>query len=286
MKKSTKKTIIVIAVAVIFLLFCTGKTYLNYVKGLNKVSTVNSASGIITANTKVDGYLKFVSECTLTLPVGASIMSIPIGLGENFKEGDILVMLDDYTGIKAPCAGQMISMGVTLGELITEENNWLLYGDLEAGLLLKWELTPEQYIEYTNISVETPTFGVNAECDGVRGIYDPTQKCYLFEMVITEVRNCIGVCEGQPAEVTMHYQSELYEHILPKSCIYYSSSGECVYVVKERNTMWGREQYLERKNVQITNSGDEFVAVTMSVGNVVSGALRTPTNYEAVLVME
>ena len=155
-----------------------------------------------------------------------------------------------------------------------------VYGD---GLYCVWEVPKSDNRAFSSfcgiISQKEETFTVDAVS------YDATKAVYRYKSKPFPVTGKSNV--ELPIEVNMTYVSDEYRAVLPKSCIRTDGDGSTfVYVVREREKVYGKELYLYKKGVTVLDQNDKYAAVMAKLEDVVEHAFRAPVHLEAVRVIE
>ena len=298
----------------------------NYAKSLNRVTLTETHPGTLRTQTGATGFLHFVSCVTVELPEGCWLETILVSPGDAVSAGQALVQLRpedlqrcrlelllareqeknlrglsslekelaelnlqaldaqltqveaalDAGGlVKSPAAGQVTSLPADGGAVEI--------GTYDQGLYCTWEVPKNENKPFTAVSVEISQKEESLTVEAVG--YDAARAVYQYRSAPFAPEGSVNT--ALPVEVTLRYESREYAAVLPRRCIRTDSDGSAfVYVVEEREKVYGTELYLRKKGVTVLEEDADSAAVIAKLENVVEAALRTPADLEAVRVME
>lgn len=297
----------------------------NYAKSLNRVTLTETHPGTLRTQTEATGFLHFVSHVTVELPEGCGVEKVLVAPGDPVTVGQALVQLrsedlqrcrlelllarereKDLRGlsflekelaeldlqtldaqltqveaaleagglVKSPAAGQVTALPAEGGTV--EIGLW------DDGLYCTWEVPKSENKSFTAASGE---ISQKEEVFTVETVgYDAAQAVYQYRSAPFEPEGSVNT--ALPVEVTLRYESREYTAVLPRRCIRTDSDGSTfVYVVEEREKVYGTELYLRKKGVTVLEEDADSAAVIAKLENVVEAALRTPVDLEAVRVI-
>ena len=303
---------------------CTAVSVNNYVSGLNRVVISSSVSKRFHITQDGTGSIHFSQTETLTVPEGCSVEQWLVSAGDNFTKGDALakvsltqlketlyttliqldalsavqagtenecllrdakketlqsradalqVLMDAYGILYAPADGQVIGI-----------SSELTYGVRAGGFCVQWLLSAEQYREYTQYTfvVRDQTFSSKK----VAVSFDAATNRYLLRAEVSLDGSFVPL-HGEPVQISMGCITAQYDSVIPKRAIYTDKDGYTfVYLVRERDTVLGKENYLDKVGVTIVDSYQYDVAVLARLENFVVNCSREPADLEAVLVLQ
>ncbi len=323
-KEGHRKIWICVAVVLLLAAVCTAVSVNNYIAGLNRVTVSSSVDKEFVITQDGTGSIYFSQTETLKIPEGCSVEQWLVSAGSDFAQGDALakvhlgqlkeklyatlVQLDslseaqpktdnegllleakretlqtqadtlqallDADGVLyAPAAGQVIDI-----------SSGLTYGVQSEGYCVQWLLPGEQYRAYTEY-----TFAVRDQAFSVKEAdvsFDAATGRYLFRAEVSAEEDFIPL-HGEPVQVSMLCTTERYKSVIPKRAIHTDKDGfHYVYLVCERDTVLGKECYLDKVGVTIVDSYRYDVAVLAKLENFVLNCSREPVDLEAVLVLQ
>lgn len=323
-KKGRWRILACVVTVLLIAAICTAVSVNNYVSGLNRVMISSSVSKRFNITQDGIGSIYFSQTETLTVPEGCSVEQWLVSAGDNFTKGDALakvslaqlketlyttlIQLDalsaaqagtenehllqeakketlqsqvaalqslmDANGILyAPADGQVI--GISSG---------LTYGVRAEGCQVEWLLPAEQYREYTQYTfvVRDQTFSSKE----VSISFDAATNRYLLRAEVPLDGSFVPL-HGEPAQISMGCITAQYDSVVPKRAIYTDKDGfTFVYLVQERDTVLGKENYLHKVGVTIVDSYQYDVAVLARLENFVVNCSREPADLEAVLLLQ
>lgn len=298
----------------------------NYAKSLNRVTLTETHSGTLRTQTEAAGFLHFVSCVTVELPKGCGMEKALVAPGDPVTADQALVQLrsEDLLRcrlelllarerekalrglsslekelaelelqaldaqltqveaaleagglVKSPAAGQVISLSANGGAVEI--------GLRDGGFYCTWEVPKNENKAFTAVSVDISQKERSLTVEAVG--YDAARAVYQYRSEPFEPEGSVNAV--LPVEVTLRYESREYTAVLPRRCIRTDSDGSAfVYVVEEREKVYGTELYLRKKGVTVLEEDADSAAVIAKLENVVKAALRTPVDLEAVRVME
>ena len=298
----------------------------NYAKALNRVTLTETHPGTLRTQTETVGFLHFVSCVTVELPEGCGVEKALVAPGDPVTAGQALVQLRsgdlqrcrlelllarerekgrrglsflekelaelelqaldaqltqveaalDAGGlVKSPAAGQVTALSADGGAVEI--------GIYDQGLYCTWEVPKHENKAFTAVSGE---ISQKEEALTVEAVgYDAARAVYQYRSAPFEPEGAVNT--ALPVEVTLRYESREYTAVLPRRCIRTDSDGSAfVYVVEEREKVYGTELYLRKKGVTVLEEDADFAAVIAKLENVVEYAYSAPTDLAAVKVIE
>lgn len=303
---------------------CTAVSVNNYVSGLNRVVISSSVSKRFHITQDGIGSIYFSQTETLTVPEGCSVEQWLVSAGDNFTKGDALakvslaqlketlyttlIQLDALSAAQAGTENEHLlqeakketlqSHADALQSLVDADgilyapadgqvigiSSGLTYGVRAEGCQVEWLLPAEQYREYTQYTfvVRDQTFSSKE----VSISFDATTNRYLLRAEVPLDGSFVPL-HGEPAQISMGCITAQYDSVVPKRAIYTDKDGfTFVYLVQERDTVLGKENYLHKVGVTIVDSYQYDVAVLARLENFVVNCSREPADLEAVLLLQ
>ncbi|MCI9458251.1 MAG: hypothetical protein HFE44_14995 [Oscillospiraceae bacterium] len=161
------------------------------------------------------------------------------------------------------------------------------YADITTNAVLIWEIpfSNTEYSQYTaNLSLR----------NGENDIY-PLEHIFntsIYEKQVVRYTADISsipglqVHDGQLIEVELLYTSKEYTDILPVSAVHIIENKSYIYFLKQRETTYGIEPYVEKKIITVLDRGDGYVALSgISGESIVVHSDRELIDLEAVRVI-
>lgn len=303
---------------------CTAVSVNNYVSGLNRVMISSSVSKRFNITQDGIGSIYFSQTETLTVPEGCSVEQWLVSAGDNFTKGDALakvslaqlkktlyttlIQLDALSAAQAGTENEHLlqkakketlqSQAVALQSLMDANgilyapvdgqvigiSSGLTYGVRAGGFLVQWLLPAEQYREYTQYTFVARNQEFSSK--NVSVSFDAATNRYLLRAEVSLGGSFIPL-HGEPVQISMGCVTAQYDSVVPKRAVYTDKDGYTfVYVVRERDTVLGKEKYLDKVGVTIVDSYQYDVAVLARLENFVVTCSREPADLEAVLVLQ
>lgn len=303
---------------------CTAVSVNNYVLGLNRVVVSSSVSKRFHITQDGIGSIYFSQTETLTVPEGCSVEQWLVSAGDNFTKGDALakvslvqlketlytalIQLDALFATQAETENERLLQEAkretlqhqadTLQSLIDANGilyapvdgqvieilSALTYGVRAGGFLVQWLLPAEQYREYAQYTFVTRNEEFSSKKVSVS--FDAATSRYLLRAEVSLEGSFIPL-HGEPVQISMSCVTAQYDSVVPKRAIYTDKDGYTfVYLVRERDTVLGKENYLDKVGVTIVDSYQYDVAVLARLENFVVNCSREPADLEAVLLLQ
>lgn len=195
------------------------------------------------------------------------------------EQSESLKRLIDAQGlVTAPVRGCVLVMDYESGDRIAEKPAMEL-GVSGAGCYLTWEILPENYRNYTAAAVigekEYELYPAEPEYNG---------SVYVYHVPVRDISDCKS---GSPVEVTLKYVSKEYRTVVPVNCLRYDSDGVAfVYELCERTRNYGKEYYVRRVSVLVSEADELNAVVHASPDVIVESSSKVLSDLDAVNVME
>ena len=323
-KKGHRKIWICVVAVLLFAVVCTAVSVKNYISELNRVTISSSVDKEFVITQDGTGSIYFSKTDTLAIPEGCSVEQWFVSIGSDFAEGDALtklhlgklkeklyttlMQLDSLSATQPKTDNEKFlqevkretlqSQADTLQALldadgvmyapvagqVLECSSVLTYGVLADGFYVQWLLSAEQYRAYTEY-----TFAVRNQAFSTKEAdvsFDAATGRYLFRAEVSLEEDFIPL-HGEPVQISMRHTTERYKSVIPKRAIHTGKDGyPYVYLVRERDTVLGKEYYLDKVGVTIVDSYQYDVAVLAKLENFVLNYSREPVDLEAVLVLQ
>ena len=322
--KGRWKILICVVAVLLIAAVCTAVSVNNYVSGLNRVVVSSSVSKSFNITQDGMGSIHFSQTETLEIPEGCSVEQWLVSVGTNFTKGDALakvqlaqlkerlyttlVQLDDLSAARsgtdyerllqetkqetlqsqadalqtlldangilyAPVDGQVI--GISSG---------LTYGVQAEGFYVQWLLPAEHYRKYTEYTFTVRNQAFSSKEVAVSFDTDTSRSLFRAEISLDEE---FVPLHGEPVQISMRFITAQYKSVIPKRAIHTDKDGfNYVYLVCERDTVLGKESYLDKVGVTIVDEYQYDVAVLARLENFVVNYSREPVDLEAVLVLQ
>lgn len=198
---------------------------------------------------------------------------------DKFTERENETESDDAADGKEVAVNPMrvIALTYTKGDR-TKPDVPITLGLPEGGCYLEWQISAEDYNEYTgmarirylmeNLTWDTPVF---------------ENDVYIYRSYVDTPENFVN---GELVSIELNYEKE-YISVLPRACIRIGPDGSpYVYEVHVRARTYGEEQYVRRIGVTILEQDAVNVAVIGRVNDVVQGSSKQLQDLMAVRVIE
>lgn len=197
----------------------------------------------------------------------------------NEAEQSLAALIEANGILYAECDGQVIDC------IFMDKTTQLFYGVSEGGYYIEWSVAPQDYAVFSEMSAAVQNQKILLENATVS--YQASAQRYVFRSDDFAWNFSSPVIHGEYAEVQMSYISEEYSSVIPKTGIFYDSDGfSYVYLVKERDTMWGKESYAVKTGVTILEEDEKNAAVLAGLENFVVNSSRPMSDLQAVKVLE
>jgi len=169
--------------------------------------------------------------------------------------------LSDKGEIIATVSGSISEVNVVNGQLV--EPNTLLFklAERDSGYCINWEtdsVDGKNFFLDMNVNANIQSDGgiVKFTSNIVKKEYLKEEGKYKFSSTLDKeevLRRVIGV--GNRGTISFEKFGKSYDKVVPKQCITQSpNGGNVIYVVKERDGIFGVERYVEESKVEIIES--------------------------------
>ena len=176
--------------------------------------------------------------------------------------------LSDKGEIIATVSGRISQVNVQSGQLV--EPNTLLFNlaERDSGYCINWEadsINGKSFFLDMNVevSIQNQQEVVKFNSNIVKKDVIKESGKYKFSSTLDndEVTRR-GVQIGDRGAIAFENYGKSYKYLVPKQCIIQSQTlGDVIYVVKERDGLFGKEKYVEETKVQVIESDNLNSAV-------------------------
>ena len=176
--------------------------------------------------------------------------------------------LSDKGEIIATVSGSISEVNVMNGQLVQPNTLLFKLAERDSGYCINWETDSVDGKEFfldmnVNANIQSERQVVKFTSNIVKKEYIKEEGKYKFSSTLDKdevTRNVIEV--GDRGAISFEKFGTVYEKVVPKQCIVQSpTGGNVVYVVKERDGIFGVERYVEEAKVEIIESDNLNSAV-------------------------
>ena len=169
--------------------------------------------------------------------------------------------------IKAPASGSIRSVLVQKGATVNSGQQLFEMVKNQAGTFVKWTLDSKaasqagkgDAVVFTTSDSEKQEF--NGTIKDKK--YLVNEGTYEYTADVKEAENKLEI--GQKLDVLIQKTSIPYTKLLPNSSVIEEGGKHCVYVVKTKDGVMGKEEYVDKVEVTVTESDDLNSAVSASI---------------------
>lgn len=170
----------------------------------------------------------------------------------------ILADYDEYAVITAPADGQVLTVTAEKGAAVGEHE---LLAALGAG---------DEFIIKCNLSADNNFVKAGDSCkltntshalEGVVSMVTPSEQGKT--VCVTLVSD--AVTSGETFDLVFEKESDVSYVLVPNGALNQDNDGYYIYQIKRRNGIMGKEYYLERLNVYISDSDSDHTAILKGI---------------------
>lgn len=207
-----------------------------------KAETVCKSTLYETCST--NGNIRVAKSVEVYPVITGRVVSSPVKMGQPILKGDVIAVIDPSIGsgnyslynVTSPIVGNLLSMPVQTGSVVTPETRIAVVGDISELQVIAY--IPERFYSYlkpgmkADISVETYKDEVfEATVRGLSPVIDEDSR--TTEIILTFDKKNPKICAGMFADITLYLKA--YENVrsVPAACISERNGEMFIYKVED-----------------------------------------------------
>ena len=199
-------------------------------------------------------------------------------------ESELQALLEEECVITAPENGQILEIPLKPGDFA---GTGITYGCAQSGYEVTWYMKGEDYHSFANVELMLEQETLMLDANSIEKQYDPSRQMYCCSIPLSSFEYDESIGQGIYGTVYLQYVSQEYKAVLPLSAIRTDADGSnYVYVVAQRDPMYGTENYLRKTGVTIVEQNSYHAAVLAGLTDVVVVYNYPPEDLEPVLIVE